>query len=151
MEEMESYIKNYEEVSLCSREFALEKADKIKESFKKPIVYISVGRSVDLRDEIDVSNFNYDFIVTDGIKLKGNNVYYLDKETSNTQDYIMASDLVITKAGWGIISEALLARKKIAVLSRENVAEDRNTINKLKGDNLWKRTVKYMLLDIEDL
>lgn len=136
MEEMRSYIKNYGEVSLCSRIFNLEKADKIKRSFKRPIVYLSVGRSVNLKEEIDVSNLNYDFIVTDGIKIKGHNVYYLAKETSNTQDYLMASDFVITKSGWGTISEALLAKKKVALLSRDNVAEDRNTINKLKSMDL---------------
>lgn len=131
MEEMKDYISSYEEVSLCSREFDLDKADKIKKNFRRPIVYISVGRSVDLEDEIDVSELNYDFIVTEGIRLQGDNVHYLDRETVNTQDYLMASDFIITKAGWGTVSEALLARKKIAVLSRDNVAEDRNTIGKL--------------------
>lgn len=136
MEEMKNYIGNYEEVSLCSREFDLEKAYKIKKNFKRPMVYLSVGRSVDLQKEIDVSNLEYDFIVTDGIKLKGQNVYYLQKETPNTQDYLMASDFVITKAGWGTVSEALLAKKKIALLNRDNVAEDRNTICMLKDKKL---------------
>lgn len=136
MEEMKDYIKNYEKVSLCSRDFDLEKADKIKRSFKSPIVYISVGRSVALKDEVDVSSLNYDFIVTDGIRLSGDNVHYLDKETPNTQDYLIASDFIITKAGFGTISEALLGKKKIAVLSRDNVAEDRNTIKKLVGMEL---------------
>lgn len=136
MDEMKVYIKNYEEVSLCSRQFDLVKADKIKSSFKKPIVYLSVGRSVNLKDEVDVSSLHYDFIVTDGIRLKGSNVYYLDKETSNTQDYLLASDFVITKAGWGTVSEALLGKKKIALLSRDNVAEDRSTIKKLRDMGL---------------
>lgn len=136
MEEMKDYIKNYEKVSLCSRDFDLEKADKIKRSFKSSIVYISVGRSVALKDEVDVSSLNYDFIVTDGIRLSGDNVHYLDKETPNTQDYLIASDFIITKAGFGTISEALLGKKKIAVLSRDNVAEDRNTIKKLVGMEL---------------
>lgn len=136
MEEMKEYLKNYEEVSLCSRDFNLEKVDKIKKKLSKKVVYLSVGRSVSLNKEIDVSNLNYDFIVTDGIILKGDNVYYLDKETPNTQDYLMCSDLVITKAGWGTVSEALLGKKKIAVLSRDNIAEDRNTIRKLVGMGL---------------
>ncbi len=131
MEEMKEYIGNYEIVSLCSRDFNLEKADKIKGNFKKKVVYISVGRSVDLKENMDVSHLNYDFIVTEGISLLGDNVYYLPKETDNTHDYVMASDFVITKAGWGTVSEALMAKKKIAVLSRDNVAEDRNTIRKL--------------------
>lgn len=136
MDEMKEYIKGYEEVSLCSRDFDLVKVDKIKNSFKRPIVYLSVGRSVELKQEIDVSNLNYDFIATDGIRLRGNNVHYLDKETPNTQDYLIASDFVITKAGWGTVSEALLAKKKIALLSRYNVAEDRNTICMLKNKKL---------------
>lgn len=134
--EMKEYIKDYEEVSLCSRDFDLVKVDKIKNSFKKPIVYLSVGRSVELKEEMYVSNLNYDFIVTDGIRLRGDNVHYLDKETTNTQDYLMASDFVITKAGWGTVSEALLSKKKIALLSRDNVAEDRNTICMLKKKKL---------------
>ena len=147
MEEMKDYIKNYEKVSLCSRDFDLEKADKIKRSFKRPIVYISVGRSVALKDEVDVSSLNYDFIVTDGIRLSSDNVHYLDKETPNAQDYLIASDFIITKAGFGTISEALLGKKKIAVLSRDNVAEDRNTIKKLVGMGL---TIEVNF-DLEDV
>ncbi len=157
MEDMKKYIKEYEEVSLCSREFNLEHVDKIKNSFNKKIVYISVGRSVDLKEKIDVSNLNYDFIVTDGIKLKGHNVYYLDKETTNTQDYLKASDFVITKAGWGTISEALLGKKKIAVLSRGSVAEDRNTVKRLKDMGLAIEVnydknfnIKNILNELED-
>lgn len=136
MEDMKDYIEEYEEVSLCSRKFNVEQVDKIKNSFNKKIVYISVGRSVDLKGKIDVSNLNYDFIVTDGIKITGHNVHYLNKETLNTQDYLMASDFVITKAGWGTISEALLCKKKLALLSRDGVAEDRDTIRKLKENGL---------------
>lgn len=147
MEEMNDYIRNYEKVSLCSRNFDLEKADKIKRSFKRPIAYISVGGSVNLKNKIDVSNLEYDFIVTDGIRLSGNNVHYLNKETPNTQDYLMASDFIITKAGFGTISEALLGKKKIAVLSRDNVAEDRNTIKKLVGMGL----AIEVNLDLEDV
>ncbi|NFO47810.1 hypothetical protein FDB40_12890 [Clostridium botulinum] len=132
IDSMKEYIVNHEDVSLCCRNFNSDKVDEIKKDFNKPLAYISVGRSVDLIDEIDVSNLNYDFIVTDGIKLKGNNVTYLSKKTPNTHDYLMASDFVITKAGWGTISEVLLAKKKCAVLSRDNVAEDRNIIKKLK-------------------
>ena len=136
MDEMKEYIKDYEEIDLCSRDFDLVKVDKIKNSFKRPIVYLSVGRSVYLKHEIDVSNLPYNFIVTGGIRLNGHNVYYLPKQIPNTQDYLMASDFVITKAGWGTVSEALLAKKKIALLSRDNVAEDRNTICMLKKKKL---------------
>lgn len=136
MDDMKQYIKNYEEISLCCRTFNKDKVQEIKKNFKRKIVFISVGRSVDLNDEIDVSSLNYDFIATEGIRLIGDNVHYLPKKIPNTQDYIMVSDYIITKAGWSTVSESILSRKKIAVLARETVAEDRNTINKLKNMNL---------------
>lgn len=150
MEEMKEYIKDYEEISLCSRDFNYEQVDKIKDKFKKPIVYISVGRSVDLNNEIDVSKLPYDFIVTQGINVKGNNVKYLDIDTMNTQDYLMASDYIITKAGWGTISEVLLGNKKCALISRNTVTEDRHTIKWLVDRNLALE-IKYEEFDIEKI
>lgn len=136
MDSMKDYIDNYEEVGLVCREFNLDKANSIRSKFDKPIVFVSVGRSVNLNSEINVSNLNYNFIVTEGINLIGDNVLYLPKETNNTQDYIKASDYVITKAGWGTIAECLIGKKKIAVLSRDSVAEDRWTIERLIKNKL---------------
>lgn len=142
IKDMGDYLKNFEEVGVCCRSFNEENIKKIKEDHKKKIVFISVGRSVDLKNVIDVQNLDYDFIVTEGINLKGNNVTYLPKETINTQDYLKASDYIITKAGWGTIAEILCANKKCAVLSRSSIAEDRNTIENLKNMKL-SLEVKY--------
>lgn len=126
---MKSYLKNFQEVGLFCRSFDENNIKKIKEEHKKKKVFVGVDRSVELRNNINVENLNYDFIVTEGIKLQGNNVTYLTKEVINTQDYIKASDYIITKADCGIISEILCANKKCAVLSR-------NSIDKLKTLNL---------------
>lgn len=139
---MKTYLKSFEEVGLCCRDFNEENIKKIKKQHTKKIVFISVGRSVDLKNSIDVENLDYDFIVTEGINLKGNNVTYLPREITNTQDYLKASDYIITKAGWGTVAEILCANKKCAVLSRNSIAEDRNTIEKLKAMNLAVE-VKY--------
>lgn len=132
IEDMKEYLTNYEEVGLCCRDYNLETIEKIKSLNDKKKVFISVGRSVDLEKEIDVSSLDYYFIATKGIKLKGNNVKYLDIETKNTNEYLLACDYVITKAGWGTLSEALIGKKKIGVLKRDGVLEDRNSINILK-------------------
>ena len=91
---------------------------------------------MDLAEEIDVSNEPYHFIVTEGIQLVGENVTYLPKETPNTHDYVCASEFVITKAGFGTVAEALLAKKKIAVIERDGIAEDRATVEWLVNHGL---------------
>lgn len=131
----ERFVK-YDEVSLCARGFDLTAVAEIRSGYEKPLVFISVGRSVDLAEQIDVSNEPYHFIVTEGIQLVGENVTYLAKETPNTHDYVCASEFVITKAGFGTVAEALLAKKKIAVIERDSIAEDRATVEWLVSHGL---------------
>ena len=133
---MKHQFVKYDEVSLCAREFDLTAVAAIQSRYEWPFVFVSVGRSVDLAEEIDVSNEPYHFIVTEGIQLVGENVTYLPKETPNTHDYLCASEVVITKAGFGTIAEALLAKKKIAVIERESIAEDRATVEWLVSRDL---------------
>lgn len=131
----ERFIK-YDELSLCARKFDVTQIEKIQSHYNQPLVFVSVGRSVDLAEEIEVSNEPYHFIVTEGIQLVGENVTYLAKETPNTHDYLCASEFVITKAGFGTIAEALLAKKKMAVIERDRIAEDRVTVEWLVNHGL---------------
>ena len=131
----ERFIK-YDELSLCARKFDVTQIEKIQSHYNQPLVFVSVGRSVDLAEEIEVSNEPYHFIVTEGIQLVGENVTYLAKETPNTHDYLCASEFVITKAGFGTIAEALLAKKKMAVIERDRIAEDRATVEWLVSHGL---------------
>lgn len=133
---MKDRFVKYDEVSLCAREFDLSVVAEIQSRYHQPIVFVSVGRSVDLAEEIDISNEPYHFIVTEGIQLIGENVTYLAKETPNTHDYLCASEFVITKAGFGTVAEALLAKKKIAVIERDRIAEDRATVEWLVNHGL---------------
>lgn len=139
---MKNRFVKYDEMSLCAREFDLSAVAEIQSRYELPIVFVSVGRSVDLAEEIDVSNEPYHFIVTEGIQLIGGNVTYLPKETPNTHDYLCASEFVITKAGFGTVAEALLAKKKIAVIERDRIAEDRATVEWLVSRNL-ARPIQY--------
>lgn len=151
IDDMKTYLKNFEEVGLCCRSFNEENIKEIKKEHTKKIVFISVGRSVDLKNSINVENLDYDFVVTEGINLKGNNVTYLPRTIINTQDYLKASDYIITKAGWGTVAEVLCANKKCAVLSRDSIAEDRNTIEKLKVMNLAVEVKYEDNFDIENI
>ena len=131
----ERFIK-YDELSLCARKFDVTQIEKIQSHYNQPLVFVSVGRSVDLAEEIEVSNEPYHFIVTEGIQLIGENVTYLPKETPNTHDYVCASKFVITKAGFGTVAEVLLAKKKMAVIERDCIAEDRATVEWLVNHRL---------------
>lgn len=130
--DIEKYFKKYKKVGLCCREFNEDEVSKIKRRYNKPIVFSSVGKSVNLDKHLNVENLPYDFIYTDGIHLIGKNTTYLPIETDNTNDYIKASDYVITKAGWSTAAEAICARKPMLVIDRDEVVEDRITINELK-------------------
>jgi UDP-N-acetylglucosamine transferase subunit ALG13 len=129
--EISGYFKKTREVGLNCRFFSKERVEEIKSHFKKPLVYVSVGRSVDLSTTINVEELPYIFLCTEGIELEGSNVIKIAIHTSNTQDYILASDYVITKAGWGTVAEAVCSKKPMLVIRRDEVAEDRTTLEKL--------------------
>lgn len=120
-----------QKVGMSCRKFNQEAAKCIKHSFKNPLIFVSLGRSVDLDGEIDVEDLPYDFVYTEGIRLKGKNAHKLQGNTINTQDYIKASEIIITKAGWSTVSEAICARKPMIVLNRPEIKEDKNTVSKL--------------------
>jgi UDP-N-acetylglucosamine:LPS N-acetylglucosamine transferase len=70
-------------------------------------------------------------LCTEGIQFEGSNVIKIPVHTNNTQDYIKASDYVITKAGWSTVAEAVCAKKPMLVIKRDEVAEDRTTLEEL--------------------
>lgn len=126
-ESLYCYCAYYGCVSLVSRAVNHDTVEWIKEQHKKPLVFVSVGGSAALGTEIDVGDLPYDFAVTEGIKLAGDNVYNLPADMINTPDYIAASDYVIAKGGWSTVAEILLQRKKCALLFRGTNPEDEST------------------------
>lgn len=121
------------EVGFVARPFHEEKVREIKEKYgNKPMVFLSIGGSNSGLDfDIDVSGLPYNFISTEGFRLKGENVFFLPVNIDNTQDYVAASDFCISKAGWSTISEMILAGKPMALLERADVPEDRMSIAEL--------------------
>ena len=102
-----------------------------------PSIFITCGKSADL-DNIQVDNYTGTIFATSGINITatGNaNVVQLPVETLDTLDthnYLAASDIVIAKAGWGTISEALLSKRNLVLIEREGVLEDTENIEELK-------------------
>ena len=125
------------EVGFSARPFDPAKVKSIKDSSDKPIVLITCGASNSGIDYVmDVSDLPYTFILTRSLKLKGDNVRYLDPKVPNTQDYVAAADYCIAKAGWSTVAEFVTAGTHTALLERDDTAEDTMTINQLKDRHL---------------
>ena len=118
-------------VGMSSRPFDERRVREIRSWYRAPIVFVSVGRSVQLAGAVDVGSLPYTFLYTDGIRLEGDNAIRLPVETPDTHNYIKAADIVITKCGWSTVSESLCAARPMILMDRPGVPEDRLITEKL--------------------
>jgi UDP-N-acetylglucosamine transferase subunit ALG13 len=118
-----------------SRKFDESRIKKIKNELGK-ILLITVGKSANIRN-IDVKNFDGTVITTEGVDVTySGEVIKLPLMTLDTHNYIAASDVIITKAGWGTIAESILSRKPMVLIERDDVIEDTHNISQLKKNKL---------------
>ncbi|WP_200831727.1 glycosyltransferase, partial [Trichococcus shcherbakoviae] len=95
-------------------------------------IFITCGKSADLNN-IQIDNYDGTIFTTSGINITSTaTVVQLPVETFDTHNYLAASDIVIAKAGWGTISEALLSKRNLVLIEREGVLEDTKNIEELK-------------------
>lgn len=119
-------------IGFVCRRFNDIKIAQNKSEHHRPIVFLSVGCSNSgINGMMNVEDLPYDFIVTNGIKYMGTNVYRLPKEIPDSHNYLAASDYCITKAGWTTVAECVLSKTPFAVIERKQVLEDRVTIQQL--------------------
>lgn len=137
------------EAGYVCRPFHEDRVAEIKKEYNRPIVFLSLGASNSGLDfTVDTSGLPYDFITTGAIKLLGDHVTCLEPATPNTQDYVMAADFCIAKAGWSTVSEMMIAGVKFAVLNRPDVPEDTMIIRQLENMNAAIGIDVEMLKDI---
>lgn len=147
-EQARQMLGNGTDVGFVARKFT-NKVDIIRKEHSRPIVFLSLGGSNSGLDfDIDVSGLPYDFITTGALRIKGDNVTYLDGAVSNSQDYVKAADFCIAKAGWSTVSEMMLAGVRFAVISRPDVGEDTMTIKNLVNR---KAAIEISVEDMRDM
>lgn len=149
--ELEGYCKDYECVSMVSRPVNENNVRKIKNTYGGDIVFVSIGASAEIKDNIDVSELPFTFLTTRGVKLSGNNVYELPYDMINTPDYIAAAKYVIAKGGWSTVAEILIQKKKCALLFRGSNSEDDNTRSFLTKRNQCVALQGNELADIKSI
>ena len=124
------------EVGFTCRNIDFDKVEKINQQYGKSIM-VTCGKSANL-NTINIKNFNGTIFTTSGIDITCDedcNVVNLPIDILDTQNYIAASDMVITKAGWGTIGEAILGHTNIVLIERPSAKEDSFNIEKIKKIN----------------
>lgn len=104
----------------------------------KRIVYFGMGMKMDLAALSSLKlwdNENCVFIVSSNVQVSRPHVYQIPVHYTETQNIIAASDIVISKAGWGIISEAMVNNKPMVLLDRRQLSEDDHTLAYLENQN----------------
>lgn len=121
------------QIGFVARKFDPDRIAAIKAQYGSSI-FITCGKSADL-DNIQIDNYDGTIFATSGININADanaTVVQLPIETFDTHNYLAASDIVIAKASWGTISEALFSKRKLVLIEREGVLEDTENIEELK-------------------
>ncbi|KKI93254.1 hypothetical protein WQ54_05310 [Bacillus sp. SA1-12] len=132
--------KNY---GFYSREINIKEINHIRSKigWEKRIVFLGLGMKMELNELQNLpiwKSSNTHFIISSNLNIEHPNVSKIPNDYLETQNYIAACDLVITKAGWGTVGEAVAADVPLLIIEREGMREDQNTIDYLKAKNLAK-------------
>ena len=79
---------------------------------------------------IEVKNMK--FLISSNAELPFENVIRIPTNEMETQNYIAACDLVVSKTGYGTVSEAVRARIPMFLLKRDGFKEDELIGNKVE-------------------
>ncbi|PGE18772.1 hypothetical protein COM64_13140 [Bacillus toyonensis] len=106
---------------------------------EKQVIFIPLGMKIDIGDITNLPIWNderYVFIVSHNMKVEHKNVHKIPENYTESQNYVAVADCIISKAGWGTVSEAILQNKPLLIINRKGMSEDQNTIQFLKDNNL---------------
>jgi hypothetical protein len=73
------------------------------------------------------------FLVSGNTAVEGKYIVKIPEDVTETQNYIAACDPVISKPGWGNVSEAVRSERPLLVIERGFMREDQNTITDSGG------------------
>lgn len=131
-------IEENQSFGFYSREIDDHEAQRIRKEIdpvgENYIIYFGLGMKVDIGtlSELPIwQSLNCKFIVSSNVEVNHPNVYRIPTNAVETHHYVAAADLVLTKAGWGTISEAVCAGVPLLITNRSSMKEDRHTIDYL--------------------
>lgn len=140
-----------------SREVDYKEVQRIRQEVNpdnnQKVIFLGFGMKIEVGflEELPIwDSPNCVFIVSSNVNVNRSNVYKVPADYLESHNYIAASDLLISKAGWGMVGEALSAKVPLLILNRSSMKEDQNTINYLKKHQLcetinWEDFKNYQL------
>ena len=139
------------DIGFFCRTISLTRINEIRCSYGESI-FITCGKSASL-SSIKIKNFNGTIFTTSGIDIVSEkcNVVRLPLDILDTQNYISASEFVITKAGWGTIAEAIIGNTPLVMIERKSAKEDTFNIEEIKKRNLGISLMESELAEIDVL
>ncbi|WEG13426.1 glycosyltransferase [Pullulanibacillus sp. KACC 23026] len=147
------------QVDFFSRHIDQERVSDIRKQIDptgtKHIVYFGLGMKiqVDLLQNLPIwQSPNCLFIVASNAAIEGDHVFKIPIEDTETQNYIAAADLVISKPGWGTLSEAIQGHVPLLIINRSTMIEDQNNIRLLQDRDRcalinWEDFKQFTLTD----
>ena len=151
-EEM-NIFKKKKQISLVSREITMNRFDMRKRcgiSDDELLVYVGVGKSFDpffMRSMKPVEAPNLKFLISSDAELPFENVIRIPNSETETQNYIAMCDLVVSKTGYGTVSEAVRAKIPMLLLKRDGFKEDELIGNKAEELGIGRYISEESFLD----
>jgi len=136
---------SYQQVGFFSRNISDSEVNRIQRELNpnkdKSIIFFGLGMKVDVKTLQDFKLWDSQdcvFLVSQNVSINAHNVVKVPLSYTESQNYLAAADVVITKAGWGMISEALAGSSSLLLINRQSMQEDRNTIRYMTEHSLCK-------------
>jgi hypothetical protein len=118
-------FKKKKEISLVSREITVDRRDMRRKcgiSDDELLVYVGVGKSFNpsfMRSMKPIEALNVKFLISSDAELPFENVIRIPNSETETQNYIAMCDLIVSKTGYGTVSEAVRAKIPMFLLERD--------------------------------
>lgn len=105
---------------------------------QRKIIFFGLGRSIQVDHWSTMELWDSEeciFIVSSNMDIDHPNVVQIPDQYTESQNYVAAANLVITKPGWGTVCEAIELAKPLILLNRSHFYEDRHTIAAVPVDH----------------
>jgi len=121
---------------------------------EKTVVFFGLGMKSSVTSLIGLPLWdspNCVFLISSNVPVRRPNVFPIPRDYTESQNYIAAADLVISKPGWGTLSEAVCAHRPLLLLDRPAMKEDQHTISFLTKNRLCRTItwsgIKQLVID----